>query len=311
MAYDSIIPDAFPNIYEDEWRLAHQQLTARLAPFVNVETVNGAGKRFQTIAQVEAREITTRFGDTNPDEIDIEFRWLYVDFKDSAHIIDRREALQLGTIASPHAQILREQKAAAARDRDKTLVLGILAPAASGKNGNVPIPFPTSQNIPVNYVPVGTPVNSGLTFDKILEMLARFGTANVMGQDVENQTTAVLVIEHRHIPMLLRETRFTSADYTEIRRLSSGHVISLMGVAIVAVTQGILPYDSATDISGVLAFARDSVVFGVAEEPMAWADVLPGKRHDVQLRTEWGWGALRLHDEGVLIIYVDNSPPAA
>jgi enoyl-[acyl-carrier protein] reductase I len=51
-----------------------------------------------------------------------------------------------------------------------------------------------------------------------------------------------------------------------------------------------------------------SVAFGLAESPQAWVDVLPGTRHDVQLRTEWGWGATRIEDEGVITIVCDESP---
>ena len=76
-------------------------------------TENGEGKRFQRLASFEVRDITTRFGDTNPDDIDIEFRHLFVGFKDIAHIIDRREALQLGGVGSPHSAILRNQLSAA------------------------------------------------------------------------------------------------------------------------------------------------------------------------------------------------------
>lgn len=311
MAYDSIIPDAFPAMYEDEWRVALQQLRSRLESFVNVEIMNGEGKRFQKIAAVESREITTRFGDTNPEEVDLEFRWLHVDFKDSAHIVDRREAIQLGEIGSPHSQILRLQLAAAGRDRDATFINGILGNAASGKRGETPIPLPADQTIPVNFVAEGTPVNSNIGLDKILEGLRRFGVSEVMGQDVERQDSATLIITHNQIPALLREEKFTSTDYSEIRRLHTGTVISLMGVSIVAINPSLLPYDADNDIRTCVMFARDAVVFGVAENPQSWVDVLPGKKHDVQLRTEWGWGALRLYDEGVLRILCDESPPAA
>lgn len=309
MAYDGIIPDAFPRLYEDEWRLELQQLSSRLEAYVNTEVIHGEGKRFQKIAKVEARSITTRFGDTNPEEVDIEFRWLYVDFKDSQHIVDRREAMQLGAIGSPHSQIMRLQLAAAGRDRDKTLVDQILGPVATGKNGNVPVSLPAGQTIAVDFTG-STAANNNLDSRKILEALRRFGVANVMGQNVENQDSATLIITHNQIPSLLRDTKFTSIDYSEIRRLHTGTVISLMGMSIVCVSPEILPYDSVTDYRTCVAFARNSVVFGIAENPTSWVDVLPGKKHDVQLRSEWGWGAIRIDDEGVLRILCDESPPA-
>lgn len=304
MAYDSIIPDAFPALYSDEWRLGLQQLTSRLDSYVNTETIHGEGKRFQRIAPVTARQIDTRFGDTNPDDLDIEFRWLYVNFKDSAHILDRREALQLGAVGSPHSQVLRLQLAAAGRDRDKTLIDGIRGSVQSGKTGGTAIPLPSGQKIAVDFGSSGT--NNNLTFKKILEISRMFGVAEVTGQDTENQSAATIIVSHNQIASLLKETQFTSSDYSEIRRLHTGQVINLMGIAIKAVSPALLPYDSSTKVRSCYAFARNSVVFGIAENPMAWVDELPGKRHDVQLRTEWGWGATRLEDEGVIEIACDE-----
>ena len=303
MSFDSIVPDAFPNLYSDEWRLGLQQLTSRLDSYVNTEVIHGESKRFQKIAPVTARQITTRFGDTNPDDLDIEFRHLYVNFKDSAHILDRREAMQLGAVGSPHSQVLRLQLAAAGRDRDKTLIDAIRGTVQSGKTGGTAIVLPAGQKIAVDFGSTGT--NNNLTFKKILEISRMFGVAEVTGQDTENQSAATIVLSHNQIASLLKEPQFTSSDYSEIRRLHTGQVINLMGIALKAVSPALLP-TVAGNIRNCYAFARNSVVFGIAENPQAWVDELPTKRHDVQLRTEWGWGALRLDDEGVIEIPCDE-----
>lgn len=308
MAFDSIIPDGFPNLYADQWRLQFQQLSARLAPYVNVDTIHGEGKRFQRLPKVEAREITTRFGDTNPDDIDAEYRWCYVNFKDSAHRLDRREGILLGSVGSPHSQILRLQAAAAARDMDKTLIDGIRGTTQSGKTGGTAITFASEcDTIPVNFVDSGTPANSGMTFAKVLEVSTRFGLADVMGQDVENQAQGCLALTHRQIKDLLREEKLTSSDYG-LQRLAEGKVVSLFGLAIKALSPALLPHDTGTDVRTCYAFVREAVAFGMAESPSAFVDVLPGKRHDIQLRTEWGWGAARLDGDGVMAILCDESP---
>jgi hypothetical protein len=308
MAFDSIVPDSFPNLYSDQWRLGLQQLTSRLDSYVNTEMVNGEGKRFQKLAPFDARQITTRFGDTNPDDLDIEFRWLYVNFKDSAHRVDRREAMQLGSIGSPHSAILRQQLAAAGRDRDKTLIDGIRGTVQGGKTGGTAIPFDSDQNIAVNFKHTGTPANSGMTFDKIIEISRLFGVNNVTGQDNENQSAGTIILSYNQIADLLHEEKFTSADFSEIRRLHSGQVINLMGLSIKAVSADLLPYNAGTDVRTCYAFARNSVVFGIAENPMSWVDEMPDKKHDIQLRTEWGWGCTRLDEEGVVAIACDESP---
>lgn len=303
MAFTNIVPDAFPLLFADQWRLGVQQLTSRLESYVNTEIINGESKRYQTLASVAARQITTRFGDTNPDDLDIEFRHLYINFKDSAHILDRREALQLGSVGSPHSQVLRLQLAAAGRDRDKTLIDGIRGTVQTGKTGAVGVALPAGQQISVS---LGA-TNSNLNFEKILEVNRLLGAASVTGQDVEGNSPVVLVISHNQIAALLKEPEFTSSDYSELRRLHTGEVINLMGMSIKCVAPDLLPYDSGTAVRKCYAYARNSVVFGIAENPQAWVDELPTKRHDVQLRTEWGWGATRLDDEGVIEIPCDES----
>ncbi len=210
MPYDSIIPNAFPNLYSDQWRLGVQQLGSRLSSYVNSEVIPGEGKRYQKLAPVAARPITTRFGDTNPDEPDVEFRWLYVGFKDSAHILDRREALQLGSVGSPHDQILKLQLAAAGRDMDRTLIDAIRGTAQTGKTGAIATVLPASQKIAVDFGSTGT--NNNLTYKKILEILRMLGSADVTGQDVEGNSPVTLVISHNQVASLLREAQFTSSD---------------------------------------------------------------------------------------------------
>lgn len=307
MPFTNIVPDGFPTLYDDEWKLTLQQMTSRLDAYIDTEIIHGEGKRYQRLDSFTARDITTRFGDTNPDDIDIEFRHLFVGFRDIAHIVDRREAMQLGSVGSPHNAILRNQSAAAARDMDKTLINGIIGSIQSGKTGATLIPLPASQIIAVNYVDSGVATNTGMTFAKLLEVATRFGISQVTGQDIENQSQACVVLSHRQIKNLLLEEKLTSSDYG-IQRLSSGEVINVFGLAIKAVAPDLLPYNATTDVRTAVAFARRSVMFGIAESPQSWVDVLPGKRHDVQLRTEWGWGATRIEDEGVITIACDESP---
>lgn len=308
MAYTNIFPDGFPALYDDEWKLKFQQMSSRAEEYVNVDIVNGKSRRYHKLNSVVARDINTRFGETNPTESAIEYRHVFVGFKHIAEIVDRREAMQLGEIGSPHSAILRNQVAAAGRDRDKVLIDGCLGNAYEGEHGNTPVALPGAQSIAVNFVASGTPANSGLTFDKMLEIVTRFGTANVTGQDVEEQAPVTLLISHKQVADLLREPKFTSQDYQAIRALGTGKVVTLMGINIVALSPELFPYNAGTDVRTCVAFARSALAFGIAENPQSFVDVLPTKNHDVQLRTEWGWGCARLHDEGVLAVLCDESP---
>ena len=307
MAFTNIVPDAFPYLYDDEWKLGLQQLSSRLSAYIDTDVIHGEGKRYQRLERFAARRITTRFGDTNPDDIDIEFRHLFINFSHVAHMVDRREAMQLGSIGSPHSAILRNQLAAAGRDMDETLINGVIGTVQSGKTGGTSIALPAEQAIAVNFVDSGTPANSGLTFAKILEIATRFGISQVSGQDVENQSQATLVVSPRQVKNLLNEEKLTSSDFG-LQRLMTGEIVNVFGMAVKSVEPALLPYNSTTDVRTCVAFARRSVVFGIAESPRSWVDVIPEKMHDVQLRTDWGWGATRLEDEGVITIACDESP---
>lgn len=307
MAFTNIVPDAFPLLYDDEWKLGLQQMSSRLSAYIDTEVLHGESKRYQRLDKFVAREITTRFGDTNPDDIDIEFRFLFIAFKDIAHIVDRREAMQLGATGSPHSAILKNQLNAAMRDMDQVLINGVIGTVQSGKTGATAITLPAAQAIGVGYVDTGSTVNSGMTFAKLLEIATRFGISQITGQDVESQSQATVVLSPRQVKDLLLEQKMTSSDYG-IQRLNEGQVTHAFGMAIKSVDPALLPYNPTTDVRTCVAFARRSVMFGIAESPQAWVDVLPGKRHDVQLRTEWGWGATRIEDEGVITIACDESP---
>lgn len=308
MSFSSLIPDGFPDLYDDEWKLEFQQLTARLAPFVDVHTIKAGGKMFRRIPKSNARKITTRFGKTNPDDVPTEYRWLYPAFSDCAAVLDRREGILLGEVGSPHEDILKSQLAAAARDRDLVLVDGIRGDVQSGKTGGTILSFASEcETIPVNYVPSGSPENSGMTFDKLLRVCTLFGLKSVSGQDVEENYNGCLVVTHNQIQDLLREEKLTSADYG-FQRLMAGEVVGFNGLAIKAVDPDILPHNAGTDVRSCYAFVRPAVGFGVAEEPTAFVDILPEQRHDIQLRTEWGFGCTRRDPDGVIEILCDESP---
>jgi hypothetical protein len=198
---------------------------------------------------------------------------------------------------------MRLQLSAAGRDRDKTLIDALGGSVASGKTGGTPIALPAGQKI-ANTVGPTTPAANNLHFGKFIEACRILGVNNVAGQDVEDQSPLTLIISHNQVASLLKQDQFTSADYG-LQRLMSGQVVNFMGVAIKAVSPALLP--KVTNDRYCYMFARNSVVFGIAENPQAWVDELPTKRHDVQLRTEWGWGALRLDEEGVVEILCDET----
>lgn len=295
-------------LYETEWRMALQQMGSRARPYVDTVPVNAGYRRFRTIQSAESTAITTRFGETNPTELGSELRSLFVNFSKLPLIADRREIMQLGPLGNPLSRYMDVQRAAAGRDFDRVFINGILGPVLTGTNNTTSITLPTAQDIPVNYAYSGAGTNTGMTVDKIQAALEFFIRNNLTGQGVENYSEINLGICARQWNDLLHENKIIDRDFNPAQPLSGGYLGTWMGVNIIVFDDSILPYVASTDIRTCVMWARRSVVAGIAEEFMARMSELDTKNFDYQLYAEWGWGATRLDEAGVLRIFADQSP---
>ena len=303
-------PEGFPYLYESGFKQALQQSSARTRPYVNTVPVNGESRRFNKISKRSVVQITERFGTTNPTDTEISFRSLNVSFFKDAAIVDRIEAMQLGSVGGPQSAIQMAQWSAMNRARDLALINGLTGVSYEGRTGGTQVAFPTStQSIAVGCNGTGTPANSGLTFAKMLRLNEMFGLANISGQDVEGNSNKILIISHHQLTDLLKEERFTSDRYQAIKPLAGpGEIYSLLGWTIVVVDADLLPYNPATEVRTCIAYSKEHVVFGVAEESFARVSELPEHNYNVQMYLQAGFGATRLFDEGVILVFADESP---
>ncbi len=304
---NSSVPDGFQLQYADEWAIGLGQRASRLQSYIDVVPISGESKRFQRIQGVTSRRLTERFGTSNPDDVLTEYRWLDVHMDKAVHRMSRLDALMLGSSGSPHEAVLKAHLQEAGRQMDATIIAGCLDGVRAGKTGGTTIALPATQNIGVGFVNSGSPVNSGLTFAKLLEIATRFGIDQVTGQDVEDQSQVCLIISHRQANNLMQEQKLTSSDFG-MQRLMQNEIVNFGGMSIKAVAPFLLPYDAVTDIRTCVAFAREAVVFGMAESPISRVDDLIDGDYDVQIYSSWGWGACRKIDEGVITIACDESP---
>lgn len=309
MAITFDLPAAFPSLYEDGWIESLQQKSARSRPYVTTYRVNGMNRRFQKVGKSSTTTITTRFGETNPHEIGIDYRMLSIAFKKDAIRLDKREMIQLGEIGDLRTPALNAMKYAFWRDMDATLVNGLIGTAYEGPTGNTPVAFPASQEIAVNYVYSGTPANSGLTYDKINRIIEMMAEAQVTGQDVEGYSNIVLFITPRQLTDLRNQDRFINSRYVDIKPIANpgGNIYELMGITLVVLDPSLLPIDG-NDIRTCIAYAKEYAAFGVAEEVDFHIDRLVDGNYDWQLYAEAGWGATRLFDEAVIKVFCDESP---
>ena len=69
MAITSTVPEHFPTLYQDEWRLEVQQLSSRLQGLVPVYPVMGDSRRFNKLGKISSKDLTGRFQDSAPDDV--------------------------------------------------------------------------------------------------------------------------------------------------------------------------------------------------------------------------------------------------
>lgn len=307
MAFTHSVPDGFQLQYSDEWTIGLSQRASRLQSYIDVEQISGESKRFQRISPVTSRRVTERFGTSNPDDINTEYRWLDVHFDKAVHRMSRIDALMLGSTGSPHNAVLRAHLQEAGRQMDATIIAGCLGGVRAGKTGGTTLALPAAQTIPVNFVDSGVPVNSGMTFAKLLEIATKFSIDQVVGQDVEDTSQACLMLTPRQVKNLLNEQKLTSSDFG-LQRLVDGQIVHAFGMAIKSVSPALLPYDPVTGIRTCVAFAREAMVFGMSESPTSRVDELIEGDFDVQIYSSWGWGACRRIDEGVIVIPCAETP---
>lgn len=307
MAITDTVPEHFPTLYQDEWRLEVQQLTSRLRNLVPVYPVMGDSRRFNKLGKITSSDMTGRFQDSAPSDVSTEMRHLYVDFKTAENFVSRVDSIRLGEIDSPHESIKRSHMGAAGRDRDQAIIDMLGGSVWEGKNGTTEVTFDTANyQIAKTYHYDGTSANVGLTYDKIVNARARLGKKNVAGQNVEGGSGLGLVCTHDELEDLLHDDKFINRDYrAKLEEAQTGSIVDAFGFTIVCVDPDLMAAVSNT--RSCYAFAKNCVAFGYAEEPQTFVDTLPTKRHDVQIRSEWAFGGTRLDDEGVIQINVHRA----
>ncbi len=307
MAITSSVPDHFPTLYQDEWRLEVQQMASRLRNLCPVYSVMGDSRRFNKLGKVTSSDMTGRFQDSAPEDVDTEMRTLYTSFKTAENFVSRIDSIRLGEIDSPHESIKRSHLAAAGRDRDQAIIDMLGGSVWEGKNGTSEVAFNTSDySIAKTYHHDGTSTNVGLTYDKIVNARTRLGVNNVAGQNIEGGSPLAMVITHEEIEDLLHTDEFISRDYrSNLEKAQTGEIVDAFGFTLIAVDTSLLPATSNT--RACYAWAKNCVAFGYSAEPQTFVDTLPTKRHDVQIRSEWAFGGTRLDDEGVIQINVHRA----
>lgn len=286
------ITTAFVNQYKANVEHLLQQKGSRLRPFVRVETQNAEFEYYDRIGSVDAVEVTSRHSDTPLISTPHDRRQVSLRDFDWADMIDRTDRIRLLIDpASPYAQ---NAAWALGRKMDDIIIGAAFGTSYSGKTGSTSVPFPSGDQIAVNYVESGAASNSGLTIGKLREA-KRLLDSN----EVDPSDPRFVVVTSKQINDLLQTTEVTSSDYNSVKALVQGDINTFMGFNFIRTER------VATDSNSyrrVIAYAKSGLLLAVGADVQVDIGPRRDKRNATQVYCSASFGATRMEEGKVIEI---------
>jgi len=295
------IPQHFPIEFGTNWEFLLQQKPSILKGCVTSVTVNGEKKSFNQIGQMQMTRITERLGNTQVSELPTDKRWITSAPYEVANHFDEWDQDFLGSVVLPTSETVQEHAFAYNRACDQKIIDSVLGVSYSGEDGVTPNAFDPNQIIPADYVVSGAGVNSGLTIPKLIAIKSLFGT-NLVDEGEE----IFFVHTQKQLDDLLLTTQATSSDYAAVKALVDGSINRFLGMTFKRCE--LLPKDS-NDLRTCFAFVKRGIKFTDVGRKVHM-DVLPQRRHALQIRTTAKLGGVRMEEKLVAQVICDESPAA-
>lgn len=240
------VNDHFSRRFSDMMHVAAQQRKARLRPYVMEKTFGkGEDWAYDGLGPVEAREKTTRFAQSQPDDIE---HWrrkiakrefvitLYVDQSD----VESR-------LFDPQSEYASQSMAELEKTYDEVCVQAMHADVYTGKEFGATLTFANDDGLTVN-------ATAGLTLAKLLEANKNF-MDNEVGNDMP--VKKALGISGDEYEDILDITELTSGDYRRDFPLVDGRIANAVGIDLIpygaSVNEPVLPVAGGVRTSFVLA----------------------------------------------------------
>ncbi|MDG9783873.1 phage capsid protein [Metapseudomonas otitidis] len=282
------ITEAFVQQFADNFNHVAQQKQSRLESCVTIEpNIVGMSKSINRLGQRTAQRRTSRHGDTpiNDQPHSTRFVDLY-DWEDG-DMVDDQDKIRM--LVDPTSDYVNAMVAGLNRAKDDVIIsaLGGSARATSGS-----IVLPSSQKIAVG--------GTGLTKAKIIQAKKIFRANEA---DEEAGEELFMVYSATALADILADTTLTSADFLAGQMLQSGTLKGKwMGFNWIPSER--CPKASSTRY--LYAFAKSGVTLGKGKEITTKVGEDPGKGFNVRIYAKMSIGAVRVEEEKVVEIAVNE-----
>jgi hypothetical protein len=295
------LPEFYETQFGDNWEHKLQQKDSRLEGKVRKASVKGKERTFNQLAKGKMRLITTRNGKTIASDSVMAKRWVRPVGYDLVTYIDEFDDVGLGELTTPESEHVEQHAMAAKRAIDEVIIAALEGTSYIGQTGTDSVDLASTQKVAVDYVKSGSPANSGLTLAKLIK------SNYILDLNEVPKEGRTLIVTAKQIDDLLNNvTEIKSSDYNNVKALVDGTVTKFLGFEFV-MTQ-LLTLVSTTDVRTCIAFQRDGVVLGTGREKKVKISVRDDLNETIQIRTVAMYGATRLEEERVVLIYCDESP---
>lgn len=282
MAIDTV----FVKQFSSNIMLLSQQKGSKLRDKVMYKEIVGEDWYIDQLGKRTAKKKTVRNSDVEYTAGDWQRRKLSPVTVYDADLIDKEDKVKM--LSDPTDPTAMSIAMAIGRGIDQEIVDQAFATAYYGKTGSSSETFPAGNVVAVQA--------SGLTVSKLIEAKTLLDN-----NDVDETEERYITVTGTQTGNLLKTTEVTSADYNTVRALVNGQINTFCGFEFVKISQDILATDT-SDYRRLIAWAKNGLGLGVAQEWSNKIDQIPAKHYATQVYASVDCGAVRVDSDRVVEI---------
>jgi hypothetical protein len=230
------------------------------------------------------------------------------DYVVPADIIDEPDKLKM--LIDPKSVYAQNQAFSLNRQIDDVIITALGGTAKAGHTGGT-----TVNNYDIGECRLvesdGTVAAAGSDWSDTTETdltIAKLLTCKELLDDAEidEERQRYFLTNPHNINALLNTTEVKSSDYNTVKALAQGQIDTFMGFKFIKSTR-LAADDTDTGATKCYAFAQDSLVLAVAEEPNVHIDVRPDLLNSVQVFSTLSIGCTRVEGPAVVGITLNTA----
>jgi len=303
------IPIAFVDQVKDNILMLSQQKPAKLRMTCRSESVTGDTMFVERLGPKDAQLRGVRHGETPISDADHTRRQLLMnDYVVPADIIDKPDKLKM--LIDPQSPYAQNQVYSLNRQIDDVVITALGGITRSGHTGATTVNNYDSGECRLVEAD-GTIVTAGSDWsdtDETALTIAKLLTCKQLLDDAEidDERQRYFLCNPYNINQLLNTTEVKSADYNTVKALAQGQIDTFMGFKFIKSTR-LVADDVDTGATKCYAYAQDSIVLAVAEEPTVNIDLRPDMLNSTQIFSTLSIGATRVEGPAVVGILLKTS----